>query len=73
MKKGYLSIADLAVYSSLSERVLRDLCREGKLKHTRIGRKILVKIKDFDQFMDKLKVTPHPLVDRILEDFGFGH
>ena len=75
MKKGYLTIAELAEYSSVSERALRELCdkKKPKLKHRRFGRKILVKVQDFDEFMDTLTLTPHPLVGRVLEDFGLGH
>jgi excisionase family DNA binding protein len=46
MDDRYLSLKQLALYSSVSESKLRDLLRE--IPHFRIGRKIIVRRSEFD-------------------------
>jgi excisionase family DNA binding protein len=52
----YFSVAELAVYSSLSKSYLRKCLRLG-MPHYRVGRSIRVKRNDFDIWMDQFKVA----------------
>ena len=66
----YIDLKTLAKESSLSVYTLRKFVKKG-LPHYRIGRKILVKPEDFDQWMDEYgrwqtkhqKLTPQEWID----------
>jgi excisionase family DNA binding protein len=50
----YLSLAELAIYSSLSRSYLRK-CLQIGMPHYRVGRSIRVKRSDFDAWLDQFK------------------
>jgi excisionase family DNA binding protein len=52
----YISLAELAVYSSLSRSYLRKCLRLG-MPHYRMGRSIRVKRSDFDMWMGQFKAA----------------
>ena len=48
----YGSVADLAIYSGLSPKSVRNLLDAGKLKSHKVGRRVLIAFSDFDQYME---------------------
>lgn len=72
MEKQYLSIKELALYSSLSVRTLRDLMHE--IPHYRINRKILVRRREFDTWLANYKEPVHdgvkPVVRELLAELA---
>jgi excisionase family DNA binding protein len=66
---GYLTMKQLAGYTSLSATTLRKLLPE--IPHIRIRRKILVKRTDFDYWArrrQRLHQTMKPIVKRLLDE-----
>ncbi|MBN1567969.1 MAG: helix-turn-helix domain-containing protein [Acidobacteria bacterium] len=73
MSKEYLTLKDLADYSSLSISSLTKLIKSGEIPHVRLERKILVKRTDFDywarrrqRYHNKVNPIVKKLVDQIL-------
>jgi hypothetical protein len=67
-RDGYLDLADLSVYSSLSVRFLRARLQDPvrPIPCRRVGAKILVKRSEFDIWMDTHR--PVPGVDAVLAE-----
>ena len=59
LQPSYLDLKTLAAYSSCSVRWLRDrlIDRMSPLPHNRIGGKLLVQRKEFDEWMDLHRVV----------------
>lgn len=53
MEKRFLSIAEAARYSSLSQRFLYQLVHDRKLRHYRIGRRVVLAIADIDSLINE--------------------
>ena len=64
----YIDLKTLAKESSLSVYTLRKFVKKG-LPHYRIGRKILVKPEDFDQWMEQYQKSENAKneIDRIVK------
>ena len=50
--KVYFSVVEAAAYSGVSERLMRDLISRRDIRSIRIGRRIIVRACDIDQFME---------------------
>jgi excisionase family DNA binding protein len=71
MEAGYLSLKELASYSSLSESSLRSLIRSGEIPCFRVVRKILVKRSDFDYWARRRQRRPRdvdPMAKKIFDE-----
>ncbi|WP_257349072.1 helix-turn-helix domain-containing protein [Pseudalkalibacillus decolorationis] len=55
MERTTLSVAESAEYIGVSEDLLRKEIREKRLRHIRIGRRILLKKHSLDHWMDELE------------------
>ncbi len=66
---GYLTLRELAVYSSLSAASLRGLIRSGELPCTRLKRKIIVKRSDFD-YWAKRRQRQHRNVNPLIKQLA---
>jgi len=62
----YMDIAQLAEYSSINRRKLREMVRD--MPHFKLGRKYLVKRSVFDAHMRRHLVNQHPLVTEVLRE-----
>lgn len=51
MDKHFLSIKQAAEFSSLSQRFVYKLCHDRKLKHYTVGRRIVINLKDLDEYI----------------------
>jgi excisionase family DNA binding protein len=47
----YGSVADLATYSGLSQKFIRNLIDAGELRSHKLGRRVLIAFADFDQYI----------------------
>jgi excisionase family DNA binding protein len=47
----YGSVADLAAYSGLSQKFIRNLIDAGELKSHKLGRRVLIAFSDFDTYV----------------------
>lgn len=52
VEKEYYSIAELSIYSGVSERTLRAMIKDGDLKAVIIGKSVRVKRSDFDAILE---------------------
>ena len=73
----YLPLKALAAYSGLSVRTLRAhlVNRTHPLPHFRIGGKIMVRQRDYDDWVSRFRVQPvqneiDALVDEVMKDLG---
>lgn len=48
----YGSVADLAAYSGLSQKFIRNLVASGDLKSHKLGRRVLIAFADFDRYVE---------------------
>jgi excisionase family DNA binding protein len=48
----YGSVADLATYSGLSQKFIRNLIDAGELKSHKLGRRVLIAFTDFDSYVE---------------------
>ncbi|OHB72092.1 MAG: hypothetical protein A2W23_08635 [Planctomycetes bacterium RBG_16_43_13] len=53
--KRLLDIKDAGVYLSISHWTIRELLNRGEIPYCRIGRKILLDLRDLDRFVEGLK------------------
>ena len=72
--KDYLSLRSLAEVSGLSVRTLRGYLTDpiGPLPHFRTAGKILVKRTDFDEWIERFKVTKSATLDAVVDDVVQG-
>lgn len=61
----WLTVKEVAVCYSVSESLVRKMIRERKVRHYRVGRKILIKPKDFEAAMELVE-TFDELVDSFI-------
>ena len=47
----YGSVADMALYSGLSEKTIRNLIDAGELRSHKVGRRVLIAFSDFDDYI----------------------
>ncbi len=57
IKKRYVSIKDLAEYTSLSEKILYEWSSLGRMPSIKLGRRVLFDLNDVDSLMASLKRT----------------
>jgi excisionase family DNA binding protein len=70
---GYLTVRQAAAYSALSERTIRAMLSRDTLDALpcrRVGRKVLIKKSELDQYLDNYKVSGRPGVVRALKEIG---
>ena len=70
---GYMSVRQAAAYSSLSERTIRNLIGRdtvNALPAIRVGRKVLIKRVELEQYLDNYKVSGRPGVVAALKEIG---
>jgi len=48
----YGSVADVATYSGLSQKFIRNLIDAGELKSHKLGRRVLIAFSDFDRYVE---------------------
>lgn len=77
MKPRYYTLKQLARYSSLSTNTLRQYIKDEGLPHFRMKNRILVRIDEFDQWMERYrrKITTREeelnrIVDEVMKDLG---
>jgi excisionase family DNA binding protein len=58
MGERFLSIKSAAQMSSLSERNLYKCCQNRKLKHYKVGKRIVINIEDLQEFITRDPVEP---------------
>ena len=63
MKSNYFTVNETAVYFNISKSMVRKMIRECNVKFYRVGRKILIKLEDFEAVM-----VPVEPVDKYLSD-----
>lgn len=51
MEKKFISIRQAAEYSSLSARKIYKDCQDRKIKYFKVGKRIVIDIKDFEDFI----------------------
>ncbi len=54
-KKRLLSVYDAGEYLSVSHWTVRELINKGSLPYVRIGRRLLVDVRELDRFIEGLK------------------
>jgi len=57
-EKQYLSIRQAAKFSSLSARLLYNLCRDRKIRYFKIGGRIVLDFEDIENFIRERTVEP---------------
>ena len=70
---GFLTVKEAAVYSRLSVRTIRAMLTRdtvNALPCRRVGRKILIRRSEFDQYLDAYRVTGRPGVLKALREMG---
>ena len=48
----YGSVADVATYSGLSQKFIRNLIDAGELKSHKVGRRVLIAFAEFDRYVE---------------------
>jgi len=54
MKSNYFTVNETAVYFNISKSMVRKMIRECEVKFYRVGRKILIKLEDFEEYLSDL-------------------
>ena len=74
VSKDYLSLVSLAEVCDLSVRTLRGYLTDpvSPLPHLRTSGKILVKRTDFDEWIQRFKVSRSPTLDATVDDVMQG-
>ena len=67
MERQFLSIREAAEYSSLSPRFLYKKCQDRELRFYKVGRRIVIKRKDLEEFITQ---DPIERVDDWSEKLG---
>ena len=57
MKKRYVSIKEVSLYTSLSVKTLYEWAGTGRIPSIKMGRRVLFDLHDIDKIMDGLKRT----------------
>jgi excisionase family DNA binding protein len=52
VRRQALSPVEAARAMGLGERTVRDLCRDGQLRHVRVGARIVIPTKAIDEFLE---------------------
>jgi excisionase family DNA binding protein len=52
VEQRYGSVADIATYSGLSQKFIRNLIDAGELKSHKLGRRVLIAFTDFDAYVE---------------------
>lgn len=55
ISKRLLDVKDAGAYLGVSHWTVRDLLNQGQIPYCRIGRKILLDLRDLDKFVEGLK------------------
>jgi excisionase family DNA binding protein len=72
---GYLTVKQAAQYASLSERTIRSMIARdtvNALPVRRIGRKVLIHLGEFDNYLEQYRVSGRPGVVRALREIGIA-
>ncbi|MFQ6606887.1 MAG: helix-turn-helix domain-containing protein [Fidelibacterota bacterium] len=64
-KNPWFTVREIAERYNISESLVRKMIRERKVRHYRVGRKILIKPKDFEAAMELVE-TFDELVDSFI-------
>ncbi len=51
-----MSVIEASSYLGVSERKLRSLISEGDVRHARLGSRVIIRLKDLDQFLEGLVI-----------------
>lgn len=75
MKKRYVNIKEVSVYTSLPVKTLYDWAYQGKVPSIKFGRRVLFDLEDVDRMMTSLKrdmnhneKTANKIIGEILEN-----
>jgi excisionase family DNA binding protein len=63
VKSNYFTVNETADYFNISKSMVRKMIRECKVKFYRVGRKILIKLEDFEAAMVPVETTDKYLSD----------
>jgi len=66
--KRFFSVKEAAVYSSISTRMIYQTLRERGIRSYRVGRKIVLDIKDLDSFIMTNEVKKSDQLRQILKE-----
>jgi len=66
--KRFFSVKEAAVYSSISTRVIYQTLKERGIRSYRVGRKIVLDVKDLDAFIMTNEVKNSDQIREILEE-----
>jgi excisionase family DNA binding protein len=53
----FLSVANTALMLGISKQFVHKLLKEGKLRHSRLGRRILIKLSDIEAMLEATKCS----------------
>ena len=56
MSKEYLTTSEAAEILRVSERMVRKLCDERKITHSKIGRNIKIEKSDLEEYLKSIKI-----------------
>jgi|GEM_PF-1282920 excisionase family DNA binding protein len=63
MKSKYYTVNEISDYFNVSKSMVRKMIRECKVKFYRVGRKILIKLDDFEAAIITVETTENYLSD----------
>ena len=58
IKKRYISVKEVSVYTSLPVKTLYEWASTGRIPSIKYGRRVLFDLQDIDRIMDSLKRSP---------------
>ena len=64
----YLDLKNLSAYSCLGVPTLRDYLRSGGLPHFKLKGKILVRLSEFDSWLESFRVDTKPDLNNLVDD-----
>jgi excisionase family DNA binding protein len=72
IEPGYMGLKDLAAWSGIGLTRLREAVKSGDLPSFKYGGTFLVRLDEFDQWIEGHRFKPdlNQIVDEVLENFG---